>query len=629
MVPVLTSEQQERKPKQRKIRNSEYYGREGTFDGLYADSRKGRVFNHMMEIIESEENIKLAYRTVKKNTGSDTAGVDKRTIADLAKLSEEEYVRLIKKQFSNYHPRPVRRVEIPKPNGKTRPLGIPTIVDRMVQQCILQVMEPVCEAKFSENSNGFRPNRSAETAIAQCMRLIQVQHMYHVVDLDIKGFFDNINHTKLIRQIWALGIRDKKLLCIIKEMLKAPIILPSGEKIIPTKGTPQGGILSPLLANIVLNELDWWIASQWEQMPTKTKFRTRSNAQGTEIKSHAYRALRRSRLKEVHAVRYADDFKIFCPTHEEAVRVYKATEMWLKDRLGLEISPEKSKVVNLKRQYSEFLGFKLKVRKKGKKYVVRSHMSEKAYKKAHEKLSEEVKKLAHSPDDTAQFMQLHNYNAVVAGLHEYYCIATEISEDFGKLAFSINKQLRNRLKGDISRNGTLRNGFIKEKYGKSRQMRFLHERPLVPVGYVQPKNAQHKRKSVNKYTPEGRTLIHKNLEIDTMTMLWLIRNPVRGRSIEYADNRISLYAAQYGKCAVTGQLMNAHDIHCHHKVPVSMGGTDEYANLVLVLKNVHALIHASSETTIKRYLSELKLDKSQLEKLNKLRAKAEMPSINL
>ena len=629
MVPVLTSEQQERKPKQRKIRNSEYYGLEGTFDGLYADSRKGGVFNHLMEIIESEENIKLAYRTVKKNTGSDTAGVDKRTIADLAKLSEEEYVRLIKKQFSNYHPRPVRRVEIPKPNGKTRPLGIPTIVDRMVQQCILQVMEPVCEAKFSENSNGFRPNRSAETAIAQCMRLIQVQHMYHVVDLDIKGFFDNINHTKLIRQIWALGIRDKKLLCIIKEMLKAPIILPSGEKIIPTKGTPQGGILSPLLANIVLNELDWWIASQWEQMSTKTKFKTRSNAQGTEIKSHTYRALRRSRLKEVHAVRYADDFKIFCPTHEEAVRVYKATEMWLKDRLGLEISPEKSKVVNLKRQYSEFLGFKLKVRKKGKKYVVRSHMSEKAYKKAHEKLSEEVKKLAHSPDDTAQFMQLHNYNAVVAGLHEYYCVATEISEDFGKLAFSINKQLRNRLKGEISRKGTLRNGFIKEKYGKSRQMRFLHERPLVPVGYVQPKNAQHKRKSVNKYTPEGRTLIHKNLEIDTMTMLWLIRNPVRGRSIEYADNRISLYAAQYGKCAVTGQLMNAHDIHCHHKVPVSVGGTDEYANLVLVLKNVHVLIHASSETTIKRYLSELKLDKSQLEKLNKLRAKAEMPSINL
>ena len=629
MMPVLTSEQQERKPKQRKIRNSEYYGMQEIFDGLYADSVKGKVFNHLMEIIESEENIKLAYRTVKKNTGSDTAGVDKRTIADLAKLSEEEYVRLIRKQFSNYHPRAVRRVEIPKPNGKTRPLGIPTIVDRIVQQCILQVMEPVCEAKFSENSNGFRPNRSAETAIAQCMRLIQVQHMYHVVDLDIKGFFDNINHTKLIRQIWALGIRDKKLLCIIKEMLKAPVMLPNGEMTYPQKGTPQGGILSPLLANIVLNELDWWIASQWEQMPTKTKFKTRSNAQGTVIKSHAYRALRRSTLKEVHAVRYADDFKIFCPTHEEAVRIYKAAEKWLKDRLGLEISPEKSKVVNLKRQYSDFLGFKLKVRKKGKKYAVRSHMSDKAYKRAHEKLSEEVKKLAHSPDDTAQFMQLQNYNSVVAGLHEYYCIATEICEDFGRLAFSINKQLRNRLKGDVSRKGTLRKGFIKEKYGESKQLRFLHGRPLVPVGYVHPKNAQHKRKSVNKYTPEGRALIHKNLEIDTGTMLWLMRNPVRSRTIEYADNRISLYAAQYGKCAVTGRVMEAHDIHCHHKVPVSKGGTDEYANLVLVSKDVHAIIHASEKTTIQSYLKILHLEKSELEKLNKLRIKAEMPPIIL
>ena len=628
-MPVLTSGQQERKSKQRKIRNSEYYDMEGTLDRLYAESKKDKTFNHLMEIIESEENIKLAYRTIKKNTGSDTSGVDKRTIADLAKLSEEEYVRLIRKQFSNYHPRPVRRVEIPKPNGKTRPLGIPTIIDRVVQQCVMQVMEPICEARFSDNSYGFRPNRSTEHAIAQCMRLIQVQHMYHVVDLDIKGFFDNINHTKLIRQIWALGIRDKKLLCIIKEMLKAPVILPTGEKVYPQKGTPQGGILSPLLANIVLNELDWWIASQWEQMPTKTEFKTRCNEQGTEIRSHAYRALRRSRLKEVHAVRYADDFKIFCPTHEDAVKAYKATEMWLKDRLCLDISPDKSKVVNLKRQYSEFLGFKLKVRKKGKKYVVRSHMSDKAYKKAHEKLTGEIKKLAHSSDDTAQFIQLQKYNSVVAGLHEYYRIATDTVDDFAKLAFSINKQLNNRLKGDVSRKGTLRNGFIKDKYGKSKQLRFLHERPIVPVGAVQQKNAQNKRKSINKYTAEGRELIHKNLAINTEAMLYLMRNPVMGRSIEYADNRISLFAAQYGKCAITGLPMEVHEIHCHHKVPVSKGGTDEYANLILITEAVHVIIHATSETIIKQYLNNIQLDDSKLEKLNKLRTLAEMPPIIL
>jgi group II intron reverse transcriptase/maturase len=600
-----------------------------TFDRLYADSRKGKVFNHLMETIESEENIKLAYRTIKKNTGSNTAGVDKRTIKSLAKLSEKDYVRLIRKQFSNYHPRPVRRVEIPKPNGKTRPLGIPTIIDRVVQQCVMQVMEPICEARFSDNSYGFRPNRSTEHAIAQCMRLIQVQHMYHVVDLDIKGFFDNINHTKLIRQIWALGIRDKKLLCIIKEMLKAPVILPTGEKVYPQKGTPQGGILSPLLANIVLNELDWWIASQWEQMPTKTEFKTKCNEQGTEIRSHAYRALRRSRLKEVHAVRYADDFKIFCPTHEDAVKAYKATEMWLKDRLGLDISPDKSKVVNLKRQYSEFLGFKLKVRKKGKKYVVRSHMNDKAYKKAHEKLTGEIKELAHSSDDTAQFIQLQKYNSVVAGLHEYYRIATDTVDDFAKLAFSINKQLNNRLKGDVSRKGTLRNGFIKDKYGKSKQLRFLHERPIVPVGAVQQKNAQNKRKSINKYTAKGRELIHKNLAINTEAMLYLMRNPVMGRSIEYADNRISLFAAQYGKCAITGLPMEVHEIHCHHKVPVSKGGTDEYANLILITEAVHVIIHATSETIIKQYLNNIQLDDSKLEKLNKLRTLAEMPPIIL
>ena len=384
-----------------------------------------------------------------------------------------------------------------------------------------------------------------------------------------------------------------------------------------------------MLANIVLNELDWWITSQWEEMPTRTEFTTRSNKQGTVIKSHAYRALRRSRLKEVHAVRYADDFKIFCPTHAEAVKAYKATEMWLEDRLGLDISPDKSKVVNLKRQYSDFLGFKLKVRKKGKKYVVRSHMCDKAYKKAHEKLTEEVKTLVHSSDDTVQFMQLQKYNSVIAGLHEYYCIATETASDFGKLAFSINKQLRNRLKGDVSRNGSLRNGFIKDKYGKSKQLRFLHERPIVPVGAVPQKNAQNKRKNINKYTVKGRELIHKNLTINTDAMLWLMRNPVKGRSIEYADNRISLFAAQYGKCAVTGLPMEVHDIHCHHKVPSSKGGTDAYENLILVSKAVHVIIHATSEITIREYLNSLQLDDSKLAKLNKLRTMAEMSVIIL
>ena len=110
--------------------------------------------------------------------------------------------------------------------------------------------------------NGFRPNRSAKHAIADTMRMVQRQNLHFVIDVDIKGFFDNVNHQKLIEQIWCMGIRDKTLICIIEEMLKDPIILPNGKRIYHAKGTSQGGILSPLLANTVLNELDWWLANQ-------------------------------------------------------------------------------------------------------------------------------------------------------------------------------------------------------------------------------------------------------------------------------------------------------------------------------------------------------------------------------
>ena len=239
---MLASEQQ----KSRKIRYTEYYDMQKILDDLYADSLNNKTFNFLMDIITSRENIKMAYRTIKGNKGSKTPGVDKRNIDNLALMSEDKFIDLIQKQFRYYQPRPVRRVEIPKPNGKTRPLGIPTIVDRIVQQCILQILEPICEAKFHERSNGFRPNRSAEHAIAQCCRLMQIQHLHYAVDIDIKGFFDNVSHSKLIKQMWHMGIRDKKLICIVKQMLKAPVVLPDGKTIIPDKGTPQGGLCKAL-----------------------------------------------------------------------------------------------------------------------------------------------------------------------------------------------------------------------------------------------------------------------------------------------------------------------------------------------------------------------------------------------
>ena len=163
--------------------------------------------------------------------------------------------------------------------------------------------------------------------MAQCYRMIQKQNLHFVVDIDIKGFFDNVNHSKLIRQMWAMGIRDKRLICIIKQMLKAPIVLPDGSMIYPTKGTPQGGILSPLLVNIVLNELDWWISSQWETMPTHKQFKISSSSNGTPNRGYIYNIFKnKTTLKEMYIVRYADDFKIFCRKRSDADKIFIAVK---------------------------------------------------------------------------------------------------------------------------------------------------------------------------------------------------------------------------------------------------------------------------------------------------------------
>ena len=203
------------------------------------------------------------------------------------------------------------------------------------------------------------------------------------MDVDIKGFFDNVWHSKLIKQLWSMGIRDKKLLSIIRAMLKAPIQLPNGETETPTKGTPQGGILSPLFANVVLNELDRWISSQWEIFPMHTPYKPYYRKNGVKDNSSQYKKLREtSKLKNVFIVRYADDLKIFCRNIDNANKTYHAVTKRLKERVHLEISQEKSKVINRHNKYSEFLGFKLKVHKKCKaqkvKWTVISHISDKA-----------------------------------------------------------------------------------------------------------------------------------------------------------------------------------------------------------------------------------------------------------
>lgn len=612
------------RPKKRaKLRHNEYYDMQNAFDKLYADSQKGEVFTNLLALIAKEENIRLAYRNIKNNKGSHTGGMDRATIEEIKTLNAENYVERIRQMLTWYTPGKVRRKEIPKPNGKMRPLGIPTIWDRLLQQCVLQVLDPICEARFHDRSNGFRPNRSARNAVAQCYNMIHHSKLYFVVDIDIKGFFDNVNHTKLIQQMWSMGIRDKNLLCIIRKMLKAPVVMPNGRMFYPDKGTPQGGILSPLLSNIVLNELDWWVASNWELFPTKHHYLTRPNSNGSLNNSNMYTALKKhSALKEMFIVRYADDFKIFCRTRSDADRTFHAVKQWLSDRLKLEISEEKSKVTNLKKHYTEFLGISMKAKKKGNKYAVKSHIVEKALCRIKENLKAQLVRVEFPKSGRNERLEINVYNSMVMGIHNYYDMATNVSLDLDPISNELRIAMKNRLRKRLKRKGEIKNKIIRERYGASKQMRFVNEHPIIPLGYVKTRPPRWKKREINAYTIDGRAAIHKNIGINTQVLHQLMRQKEGNRTIEYMDNRLSLYCAQYGKCAITGSELEVSEIHCHHILPKRMGGNDAYQNLIIVHEDVHRLIHAIKDETVRKYMAALNLDSKMLKKLNKLRQKA-------
>lgn len=627
--------------KKSSIRNAEYYNMVEIQDKLYADSLQGKVFTDLISVISSDANIKMAYRNLKNNDGSNTPGVDGLNFESLNELTEAELVAKVKSKILNYQPKAVRRVYIPKPNGKKRPLGIPTVIDRLVQQSVLQVLEPICEAKFYDKSYGFRPNRSTKNAVAMCYKYAQRDGFHYVVDVDIKGFFDNVNHEKLMKQIWTLGIRDKNLLSLIGKMLRAPIE-EKGERIIPDKGTPQGGVLSPLLANIVLNELDWWIASQWEEMPVHHVLPsdTYPNKNGTLNKGNLYKKLRKSNLKECHIIRYADDFKVFCKTYGEAVKLKYAVEKWLMDRLKLETSKEKSKITNLETGYSEFLGIKFKLYRKGGKWVIKSHMTEKALENQKKKLKRAISEACRSHSlEISQHNAIISYNQMVIGMHEYYNMATMICEDVHKLFPSIDITMKTRLNDRQSfekavperRKGGMDEYFY-QKYQSSKQLRFVNGMVIVPVAYCRTCNPMCHSPTVNRYTPEGRTEIHRMLLKDAYmdVLLQLGRDNSIAESIEFCDNMLARFVAVKGKCEVSKQQLEFEDVVCHRYIPKEQGGTDEYKNLRIIHKEVKKLIYETDVNTIHLLLESTGCKESaKLTKLNKWRKNVGCEPINL
>ena len=284
--------------------------------------------NRLMEEVCERENLKEALRRVKANKGS--AGIDRMTVDGIADYLKQHWPAIREQLLSGtYQPKPVRRVEIPKPDGGVRKLGIPTVLDRFIQQAVMQVLQRQWDPTFSDHSYGFRPGRSAHQAVAQAQRYIAEGHSW-CVDLDLEKFFDRVNHDKLMGQI-AKRVGDKRLLKLIRAFLNAGV-MENGLVSPSVEGTPQGGPLSPLLSNLVLDELD----------------------RELERRGHRF-------------VRYADDSNIYVRSQRAGQRVMKSVTRFITQELKLKVNETKSAVA--RPQERKFLGFSFTASPEAKRVI--------------------------------------------------------------------------------------------------------------------------------------------------------------------------------------------------------------------------------------------------------------------
>lgn len=323
----------------------------------------------------SDDNLKIAKQRVKKNKGA--SGIDGMEVKELDEYLSK-HLDEIKEQIRNkkYSPKPVKRVEIPKPDGGVRNLGVPTVVDRFVQQAIAQVLTPIYEPKFSESSYGFRPNRCCEMAILKALEFMNDGYQW-VVDIDLEKFFDNVNHDKMISLIMK-DVKCGEIVSLINKFLKSGIMIDDEykESVI---GTPQGGNLSPLLSNIMLDQLD--------------------------------KELEARRLR---FTRYADDCIILVGSSKAADRVMKNVSIFIESKLGLKVNMTKSKVS--KPNDIKYLGFGFFMDKSDGLWKARPHA------KSVEKLKLKLKKLTSRRWSISLDERLEKIKKTIVGWTNYYKI---------------------------------------------------------------------------------------------------------------------------------------------------------------------------------------------------------------
>jgi len=357
--------------------------------GTQAEQESSR--GTQLEDILSSENLSRAWKQVRGNKGA--AGVDGMEVGDFPAFYAKHWEMIRRKlEEGSYSPSPVRRVMIPKDKGQFRALGIPTVLDRLIQQAIAQVLTPQYEAVFSDRSHGFRPGRSAHHAIAQMHEEgLAKGKRCHVVDCDLQAFFDTVDHQKLMGKLRE-SIADPRVLKLILKYLKAGVILPEGCYEDTDEGVPQGGPLSPLLANVLLDELDHEL----------------------EKRGHQF-------------VRYADDFVILCSSPRAGERILASITRYLKRSLKLIVNENKSRVVPL--QEATFLGFSI-IRRK----IRWTEKSQKKFKAEVRRLTKRTR--GHSPVKV-----IADLRAYLRGAVNYYVIGIP----FGDIR-NLDQWLRRRMR---------------------------------------------------------------------------------------------------------------------------------------------------------------------------------------
>jgi len=336
---------------------------------LLTDIAKGKLnpSKNVYKILCDPEILKASYKKLKSNPASMTRGSDEKDLNSL-RISEQYFLDLARNlKIESYRPKPTKRVMIPKSAGKLRPLGIPTIEDRIVQQAFLFLLEAVFEKMFSDKSHGFRPNRGAHTA---CKNIRMWKGVSWFIEGDIVNYFDTINHQKLVDMV-STKIKDQQVLDLLWKFLRAGVIIDKQYQR-TTIGVPQGGILSPILSNIYLHKLDLYVEELKKKLDTKEtskpnpeyiKAKSKLRSKKGNAKKMGYKELRKLKSTvrvglKIYYIRYADDWLIgVWGAKKDAINIRKNIEDFLKDKLGLELSIEKTKITHAGEEKVQFLGY--------------------------------------------------------------------------------------------------------------------------------------------------------------------------------------------------------------------------------------------------------------------------------